>query len=131
MKSVTIPAAGAVLAAPSISAAAVSSSSTRVTWGAVTGAAFYELQWKSGDRNYTTPIRVDGPTYEHLNLSPSTKYTYQVRAVDINGAGAWSGERSATTLSVTAAAGQMPKVTGLTVTDATTMPTLAPRVRPN
>ena len=91
MKSVTIPEAGAVLAAPSsFPASAVSSSSTRVTWGAVTGAAFYELQWKSGDRNYTTPFRVDGTSYEHLNLSPSTKYTYQVRAVDINGAGDWS-----------------------------------------
>ena len=65
------------------------------------------------------PFRVDGLTYEHGNLSPATKYTYQVRAVDINGAGDWSAAMSATTLSVTAAAGQMPKVTGLTVTDAT------------
>ena len=121
VKKVSIPSAGAVVGTPTISAAsAVSSSSTRVTWAAVPGAAFYELQWKSGDGNYNTPFRVDGTTYEHGNLSPSTKYTYQVRAVDINGAGAWSSEGSATTLSVTAAAGQMPKVTGLTVTDATT-----------
>ena len=121
VKSVSIPEAGAVLAAPStINAAAVSSSSTRVTWGAVAGAAFYELRWKSGDGNYNTPFRVDGTTYEHGNLSPSTQYTYQARAVDINGAGTWSAEDDVTTLSVTAAAGQMPKVTGLTVTDATT-----------
>ena len=95
VKSVTIPASGAVLGAPTkvYALRSLSSSSTRVTWGAVTGAAFYQLQWKSGDRNYTTPIRVDGLTYEHLSLSPSTRYTYQVRAVDINGAGTWSAER--------------------------------------
>ena len=86
VKSVTIPAAGAVLGAPStFRPAAVSSSSTRITWSAVTGAAFYQLHWKSGDGNYTTPTRVDGLVYEHLSLSPSTRYTYQVRAVDING----------------------------------------------
>lgn len=120
VKSVSIPAAGAVLGAPTASAQAVSSSSTRVTWGAIAGAAFYELKWKSGDGNYNTPFRVDGTSYEHGNLSPSTKYTYQVRAVDINGVGDWSDETSTTTRSVAAAAGQMPKVTGLTVTDATT-----------
>ena len=120
VKSVSIPAAGAVLGAPTASAQPVSSSSTRVTWGAITGAAFYELRWKSGDGNYNTPFRVDGTSYEHGNLSPSTKYTYQVRAVDINGVGDWSAETNTTTRSVAAAAGQMPKVTGLTVTDATT-----------
>ena len=98
---------------------AVSSSSTRFTWTAVTGAAFYELHWKSGDGNYTTPFRVDGTTYEHLNLSAVDEVHLPGTRGDINGAGAWSDARSATTLSVTAAAGQMPKVTGLTVTDAT------------
>ena len=118
---VTIPAAGAVLSAPTgFSASAVSSSSTRVRWDAVTGADFYELKWKSGDGNYNNYFRVDENTYEHGNLSPSTKYTYMVRAVDINGPGDESGEAMTTTHSVTAAAGQMPKVTGLTVTDATT-----------
>ncbi len=126
--SVTIPAAGAVLSAPTgFSASAVSSSSIRVRWMAVTGAAFYELKWKSGDGNYNNYFRVDGTTYEHGNLSPSTKYTYMVRAVDINGAGDESGEAMTTTHSVTAAAGQMPKVTGLTVTDATTSNTGATR----
>lgn len=128
VESVTIPAAGAVLSAPTgFSASAVSSSSIRVRWMAVTGAAFYELKWKSGDGNYNNYFRVDGTTYEHGNLSPSTKYTYMVRAVDINGAGDESGEAMTTTHSVTAAAGQMPKVTGLTVTDATTSNTGATR----
>ena len=120
VESVSIPSAGAVLSAPSsVNASAVSSSSTRVTWGAVAGASFYELRWKSGDGNYVTPFRVDGTSYEHINLSPSTKYTYQVRAVDINGVGDWSGTDDATTLSVTAAAGQMPRVQNLVVADDT------------
>ena len=120
VKKVSIPSAGAVVGMPTgLTARAVSSSSTRVTWTAVAGASFYELQWKSGDGNYNTPFRVDSSPYEHGNLSPSTKYTYQVRAVDINGVGDWSSEASVTTHSVTAAAGQMPQVTGLTVTDAT------------
>ena len=58
VKSVNIPSAGTVVGTPTISAAsALSSSSTRVTWGAVTGAAFYELRWKSGDGNYNTPLQ--------------------------------------------------------------------------
>ena len=127
-KSVSIPASGAVLGAPTgFSASAVSSSSTRVTWGMVAGAAFYELQWKSGDGNYNAFFRVDGTTYEHGNLSPSTKYSYKVRAVDINGPGDTSGEASTTTHAVTSTPGQMPKVTGLTVTDATTSNTGATR----
>ena len=127
VKSVTIPASGAILGAPLISPAAVSSSSIRVTWSAVPGAAFYQIHWKSGDGNYTTPTRVDGLAYEHLSLNPSTRFTYQVRAVNINGAGVWSAAKSATTLSVSAAAGQMPQVRGLTVTDDSADNALPPR----
>ena len=125
MKSMSIPKAGAVLSAPTdLRASPISDSSIRVSWPNVPGADFYELQWKSGDRSYSTSIRVDrpdsgNPYYDDTDLSPSTKYTYQVRAVDINGAGDFSSPASTTTRSTAAAAGQMPKVTGLTVTDAT------------
>ncbi len=126
VKSVEIPRSGAVLGAPTgLSAAVLSSSNIRVTWNSVAGADYYELQWKSGDRSFSTSIRVNrpdsgNPTYNDTGLTPSTKYTYRVRGVDINGPGDWSAEVSMTTLSVTAEAGQMPKVTGLTVTDMTT-----------
>ncbi len=126
-KSVSIPKAGAILPAPTmgLSAGPVSDSIVRVTWENVAGAEFYELQWKSGDRSYSNPIRVNrpdsgNPVYDHTNLSPSTTYMYQVRSVDINGAGDWSTAFSGTTRSTQAAAGQMPQVMGLTVTDATT-----------
>ena len=125
-KSVNIPKAGAILDAPTISSASpLSASHIRVTWANVAGADFYQLQWKSGDRSYSAPIRVNradsaNSFYDHTNLSASTTYTYQVRSVDINGASDWSAAANGTTRSVQAAAGQMPKVTGLTVTDATT-----------
>ncbi len=126
VKSVTIPRSGAVLDAPTgLATSVLSSSNIRVTWNNVAGADYYELQWKSGDRSFSTSIRVNrpdsgNPTYNDTGLSPSTKYTYRVRAVDVNGPGDWSAEQSRTTLSVTAEAGQMPQVTGLTVTDETT-----------
>ena len=126
-KSVSIPKAGAILPAPTtgLSASPLSASNIRVTWDNVAGAEFYELQWKSGDRSYSNAIRVNrpdsgNPFYEHTNLSPSTTYTYQVRSVDINGAGDWSSAFNGTTRSTQAAAGQMPKVNGLAVSDATT-----------
>ncbi len=124
-KSVNIPKAGAILDAPTdLGASPLSASHIRVTWTSVAGADFYQLQWKSGDRSYSAPIRVNSPDsgnpfYDHTNLSASTTYTYQVRSVDINGAGDWSAAANGTTRSVQAAAGQMPKVTGLTVTDET------------
>jgi titin len=126
VKSVEIPRSGAVLAAPGgLATSVLSSSNIRVSWNNVNGADYYELQWKSGDRSYSTSIRVNrpdsgNPSYSDTGLTPATKYTYRVRGVDVNGPGDWSGEQSGTTLSVTAEAGQMPKVTGLTVTDETT-----------
>ncbi|MDE2704709.1 MAG: fibronectin type III domain-containing protein, partial [Gemmatimonadota bacterium] len=125
VKSVTIPRSGAVLVAPTdLSVSVLSSSNLRVSWNNVAGADYYELQWKSGDRSYSTSITVNrpdsgNPSYNDTGLTPSTKYTYRVRGVDVNGPGDWSAEENGTTLSVTAEAGQMPKVTGLTVTDET------------
>ena len=133
VKSLAIPRAGAVLSSPAgLRASPISDSDIRVSWANVEGAEFYELQWKSGDRSYSTAIRVNrpdsgSPFYDHTNLSPATRYTYQVRGVDINGAGAWSSARSAATRSTAAAAGQMPKVRGLTVTDDTSNNDAAPR----
>ena len=126
VKSVTIPRSGTVLGAPTgLATSVLSSSNIRVSWNNVAGADHYEFQWKSGDRSFSTSITVNrpdsgNPAYNDTGLSPSTKYTYRVRGVDVNGPGDWSAEQPATTISVTAEAGQMPKVTGLTVTDETT-----------
>ena len=133
VESVTVPKAGAALPRPANPRASPrSDSSIQVAWDAVPGADFYQLQWKSGDRAYSDPIRVDkpasgSPVFNHTGLSASTKYTYQVRAVDVNGNGDWSAAASATTHSTADAAMQMPRVTGLTVTDATTSNNAAER----
>ena len=121
-KSVSIPATSQRPGVPgSPSASAVSHSSISVSWTAVDGADYYQVRSKKGTGSYESPTRVDGKTsFEHTDLSPSTKYTYQVRAVNINGPGDWSGAKSATTRPTTSIEGQMPKVSGLTVTDEST-----------
>ena len=59
--------------------------------------------------------------YNHTSLSASTEYTYQVRARNVNGPSLWSlPEVSQPTAAAPATGGQMPKVTGLTVTDEST-----------
>ena len=120
-KTVSIPASGVRLVAPAtFAASAASHTSIRVTWDARDGADYYQLQSKSGTGSYSSPIRVESNSYNHTNLSPLTKYTYQVRAVNINGPSDWTAERSATTRSTPTSTGQMPMVTGLTVTDEST-----------
>ena len=128
VKSITVPKLGVVVGTPqSLRPASLGDSSIRISWGAVTGADFYQLQWKTANSGYTSPVRIDALFYEHTGLGPSTQYTYQVRAVDVNGAGDWSSERSSSTRSVGSSGLQMPKVTGLVVTDATSPQTAAPR----
>ena len=120
VKSISVPKLGAVVGTPgNVRVASLSDSSIRISWDAVTGADFYQIQRKTADSGYTSPVRIDALSYEDTGLSPSTQYTYQVRAVDVNGAGDWSSERSRSTRSVGSSGLQMPKVTGLVVTDAT------------
>ncbi len=128
IESVTIPATSNRLSAPTLptpSAVAQDHANISFTWMGVAGATYYQVQWKTGAGSYSSPIRVEpladpasNVTYNHSGLNPSTSYTYQVRAVNINGPSDWSAEASATTRATPSASGQMPKVTGLRVTDA-------------
>lgn len=126
--SVTIPSTSNRLSAPaSPNAVAQDHANISFRWAGVAGATYYQVQSKTGDGSYSSPMRVEplaDPTstvvYNHSGLSPSTKYTYQVRAVNINGPSDWSAEASATTRATPSATGQMPKVMGLRVTDETT-----------
>ncbi|MCY4413257.1 MAG: fibronectin type III domain-containing protein [Caldilineaceae bacterium] len=116
----SIPKRGAIVGTPGgVDARALSDSSIRVSWNVVTGADHYQLQWKTAERGYSNPITTEALFYEHPGLSPSTQYTYQVRAVDVNGAGDWSIAASTRTRSPGTSGLQMPKVMGLMVMDAT------------
>ena len=127
--SVQIPSTTSRLLAPAnASASAPSHDSIRFEWDGVAETTYYEVQSHSGDGIWSASMRVeplDDPAsrvgYTHSPLSPATEYTYQVRAVNINGPSDWSAEASATTRSTPSASGQMPTVTGLRLTDESTV----------
>ncbi|MXY93229.1 MAG: hypothetical protein F4047_02790 [Caldilineaceae bacterium SB0670_bin_27] len=125
--SAVIPADDDRLPAPlSPSAAAQDHANINFTWAGVAGATYYHVLWKTDTGSYSSPIRVDAladassmVTYNHTGLNPSTTYTYKVRAWNINGFSDDSAEASATTPATPSATGQMPRVTGLRLTDET------------
>ena len=125
--SVVIPADDDRLPAPaSPGAAAQDHANINFSWAGVAGATYYHVLWKTGTGAYSSPIRVDAlasadsrVTYNHTGLNPSTAYTYKVRAWNINGFSDDSAEVSATTRATPSASGQMPRVTGLRLTDET------------
>ncbi len=87
-----------------LSATAASSVAIRLTWTApdahgeaITG---YRLERKSGGGSYavvSSSIAASATSYEDTGLTPSTAYTYQIRATNSEGDGAWSNEASDTT----------------------------------
>ncbi|MYF94524.1 MAG: hypothetical protein F4210_03245, partial [Holophagales bacterium] len=125
--SVVIPADDDRLPAPaSPGAVAQDNANINFSWNGVAGATYYHVLWKTAGGAYSSPIRVDAladatsrVTYNHTGLNPSTAYTYKVRAWNINGFSDDSTEVSATTRATPSATGQMPRVTGLRLTDAT------------
>ena len=113
-----------------LSATPVSSSRINVSWSPVTTATSHEIQFKVGDGNYGSAMTRTAP-YLHTGLSANTEYTYQVRAVNVNGHSAWSGAVSATTLVATATGDRLATPTGLRAVDDTAdvAGTLTPRVK--
>ena len=87
-----------------LAATVPSSVAVDLTWTAPAahGAAItsYTLQRKSGSGSYanvSTTIGASATSYTDTGLAPATAYTYQIRAVNSEGAAAWSNEESATT----------------------------------
>ena len=125
-KDAVVPLSGARPAAPADpNATVIGSTSISVGWTASDGATGYEIQYKMGDGSYSTSlITVAGQataSYNHTGLRPDTKYTYQVRAVNVNGPSDWSGEASTTTPPSSSDAGQLraPSLTAVDDTDST------------
>ena len=73
-----------------LAATALSSVKIRVSWTPAPGADGYELQWiPGGGRPETASIDAGAaPSYEHAELTPGTRYTYQVRTRVGSGAAA-------------------------------------------
>lgn len=115
---VTIPDSGVRPTPPSdleASAGSDAVSVIKLEWTATAGTTS-EIRWKTSTRDWSDPIAASTP-YNHPGRSPSTEYTYQVRAVNVNGPSLWSTEVKQSTTAAPATGGQMPKVTGLTVMD--------------
>ena len=122
VKTATIPATDALPPTPpALSATPISSSRINVTWGPSDGATSYQLRYKTGDGNYGNPMNMMAKmAYLHTGLNAATEYSYQVRAVNVNGHSDWSSAESATTVAATTAAGRLGVPTGLRAVDATT-----------
>ena len=89
--SVAIPATGSIPAAPTIRVTSTDRRRITVSWDAVEDAASYELRFKVADGDYSSPSSIGSRTsYSHTRLSEQTKYTYQVRAKNVNGYSEWS-----------------------------------------
>ena len=112
--SVQIPASGVRPPAPTISSASATSSTTIVvSWSQVPVATSYELQYKTGDGAYSSPITIRitssnaaAPSYTHRGRSAGTKYTYQVRSKNVNGDSDWSAAVSRDTPAAPSTGGQ-------------------------
>ena len=78
-------------------ATAASSTQINLTWTASAGATSYSLERKTGSAAYATiQASVTGTGFQDSGLTPSTAYTYRVKAANANGSSAGM-EASATT----------------------------------
>jgi hypothetical protein len=99
------------LAAPVVSATAVSTSMISVSWNAVNGASLYEVFQKQGAGDYVSLGTSSGTDQTLTGLLPDTAYLYRVRAVDpLGGIGPLSSPELATTTMLTAIASGTPTV---------------------
>lgn len=79
--------------APTLAAAAQSTTAIGLTWTSVPGATSYKI-YKGG--SYLTTVAT-GTTYSDTGLTPNTQYCYKVTAVNNVGESAYSNEACATT----------------------------------
>jgi len=81
-----------------LTSSSVTSSSATVSWGAVSGALSYNLQYKtSAASTWTTVSGLTSTSYNLTGLTASTTYNYQVQTVCSGGSSAYSAASSFTT----------------------------------
>jgi formylglycine-generating enzyme required for sulfatase activity len=91
----------AVPAAPTgVTAQTASTTSIRVTWTAVPGAASYKLYWAASPGGTKTQAggAITDTTYTHTGLTVNTVYYYCIVAVNSEGESGYSAEASASTV---------------------------------
>lgn len=77
------PSGGGGCAVPSgLSATGITQTAATLSWGAVSGATAYNLQWKlSSASTWTTVSNLTGTSYSLSGLTANTTYNYQVQTV--------------------------------------------------
>ena len=83
----------------SLASSSVTSSSATVSWGAVSGANSYNLQYKLSSASTWTTVSVSTNSYNLTGLAASSTYNYQAQAVCASGSSAYSAASSFTTTS--------------------------------
>lgn len=95
------PSGGPTCGTPAgLSAGSITSSSATLSWGSVSGATSYNLQWKlSSASTWTTVSGLTSTSYNLSGLSASSTYNYQVQANCNGTTGSYSAAASFTTSS--------------------------------
>lgn len=85
-------------AAPTVSAGTPAATSVPITYGTVTGATGYDLQFKtSAASTWALKSSITASPYSLTGLTASTAYNVQVRAKNAVGSGPWSSTVNVTT----------------------------------
>ncbi|MBN8682263.1 MAG: T9SS type A sorting domain-containing protein [Chitinophagales bacterium] len=95
------PSGGGGCAVPSgLSATGITQTAATLSWGAVSGATAYNLQWKlSSSSTWTTVSNLTGTSYSLSGLTANTTYNYQVQTVCGATSSSYSAAASFTTQS--------------------------------
>lgn len=102
----TPPVAGACTTPASLSAGSITTSGAVLSWGAVSGATSYNVQYKTSAATTWTTVSSTTTSYTLSGLTASTTYNYQVQAVcSSTSTSAYSASSSFTTSSTTTTCG--------------------------
>lgn len=83
-----------------LSAGSITQTGATLSWGAVSGANTYNLQWKLGSSStWTTVSGLTSTSYALSGLTANTAYNYQVQAICTAGSSSYSTAASFTTQS--------------------------------
>lgn len=82
-----------------LTSSSITTSSATVSWGAVSGASSYNLQYKTSAASTFTTVNTTSTSYSLTGLSSATSYVFQVQTVCSGGNSVYSSQASFTTSS--------------------------------